>query len=670
MLRSCSKASRRAAVPAFEGQPQDTYQARTAGADYHESITKTKTSMKTIHPFRFLACLMWFHVWWVPGSAAADWPQWRGPDRSNHSKETGLLQEWPASGPPLTWQVSGLGMGISPVSVAEGRVYTIGNRDGGEYAFALDIASGTKVWATRLGNAVAENSLMRWLTQRSPTVDGERVYTLTANGELFCLRAADGKKLWQKNYATDFPTQRPWGYCDYPLVDGDHLICTPFSPKALMVAFNKLTGEVVWTTPGEVKGLAGYGATVMSMAGGLRQYVFLYGNSLMGVAAEDGRVLWQHPRANLRYGGTYTPIVQESRIFSPNGYGGGMAMFKLTGCGEEFVAEQEYHESFNFDAFQDSTVLNGDHVYTFDSVGKPVCIEFRTGKVIWEKQTTRGTKRAALTYAGDRLYLRHLNGVVTLAEVSPAGYNEKGSFNIPLHEPSMGVTFPVVAEGRLWIRDNDRLFAYDVRAGGPAGEPALPPSVLISLTDKELTGDGAPGTALRQGRDRAPDAIFIPTPNDVVERMLDLAGVKPQELVYDLGSGDGRIVIAAAQKSGARAVGYEIDPRLVKLARRRVAENKLEPLVRIEHEDIFTLDLSGADVITLYLYPGLMERLLPQFQKLKPGTRIVSHQFEIPGVPARQTLTVESKEDNESHRLFLWTTPLPAGPPAPPEQPK
>jgi hypothetical protein len=343
-------------------------------------------------------------------------------------------------------------------------------------------------------------------------------------------------------------------------------------------------------------------------------------------------------------------------------------LFNLTRQGDGLVAQQQYHHAFPFDAFQDSTVLVDDHVYAFGARAATVCIELQTGKQLWEEQPSRGKGRAALTYAGGRLYMRHLNGVVTLAEVSPASYTEKGSFAIPLHEPSSGVTFPVVGDGRLWVRDNDRLFSYDVRARPPAGKPVSPRSILLSPTERERqAGEDAASAAPRVGRDRPPDAIYIPTPHDVVERLLELAGVKAQDVVYDLGSVAGRIVIAAAKNRGAKALGYEIDPRLVQLSRERVAQGRVEALVRIEHEDIFTLDLSGADVITLFLYPRLMERLLPQLARLKPGTRIVSHQFEMPGVPPEKTVTVESQEDSEPHRLFLWTAPLSIAKPAPKE---
>jgi hypothetical protein len=130
---------------------------------------------------------------------------------------------------------------------------------------------------------------------------------------------------------------------------------------------------------------------------------------------------------------------------------------------------------------------------------------------------------------------------------------------------------------------------------------------------------------------RAPDAVFIPTPQDVVERMLQVAGVKKNEVVVDLGSGDGRIVITAAKRYGCQAIGYE---------------------------DMFTLDLSGVELVTVFLYPRLLERLIPQFEKLKPGSRIVSHQFEMPGIKPDQIITTDSKEDGDKHRLFLWTTPL------------
>jgi protein-L-isoaspartate O-methyltransferase len=235
---------------------------------------------------------------------------------------------------------------------------------------------------------------------------------------------------------------------------------------------------------------------------------------------------------------------------------------------------------------------------------------------------------------------------------------EKGRFLIPEHEESIGVTSPVVANGRLWLRDNNRLFCYDVSGSVLTAKRSPPTSVAIGLTDDELAVNPEGPREPRVGVNRAPDAVFVATPHDIVERMLQEAGVKNTDVVMDLGSGDGRFVIAAAKQYGCKAIGYEIDPRLVQQSREALAKENLGGLAIIEHRDIFTLDLSGADVITVFLYPRLMERLIPKFEKLKPGARIVSHQFEMPAIQEDKMLIVESKEDGDKHRIFLWTTPL------------
>jgi predicted RNA methylase len=150
----------------------------------------------------------------------------------------------------------------------------------------------------------------------------------------------------------------------------------------------------------------------------------------------------------------------------------------------------------------------------------------------------------------------------------------------------------------------------------------------------------------------------VPTPQDVVEKMLELAKVKRTDVVYDLGCGDGRIVVTAARKYGCKAVGFEIEQELVKLAKENVTKEALGRLVTIEKNDLFTADLSGADVITLYLLPRMNTRLLPQLEKLKAGSRIVSHEFPIPGVRPDQEVTVKASEDGVKHTIYLWTTPL------------
>jgi ribosomal protein L11 methylase PrmA len=157
---------------------------------------------------------------------------------------------------------------------------------------------------------------------------------------------------------------------------------------------------------------------------------------------------------------------------------------------------------------------------------------------------------------------------------------------------------------------------------------------------------------------RTPDVVYVGTPYDVVSKMLRMAEVKKSDVVYDLGCGDGRMVILAAQKYGSRGVGYDIDPERVRISRANVAKNRVENLVKIVQADIFTLDLKDADVIPMYLLPEMNRKLLPQLDKMKPGSRLVSHNYDLEGITADETFTMISNEDNASHTLYLYTTPL------------
>jgi SAM-dependent methyltransferase len=163
---------------------------------------------------------------------------------------------------------------------------------------------------------------------------------------------------------------------------------------------------------------------------------------------------------------------------------------------------------------------------------------------------------------------------------------------------------------------------------------------------------------IHEDGEKKPDVVYVPTPNDVVAKMLEMANVQKDDLLYDLGCGDGRIVVTAAQRFGCKAVGYDIDPKRIKESHGNVAKNNIGHLVTIEKKDIFTLDLSKANVITLYLLPSLNVRLIPQLEKLGPGSRIVSHDFSMRGVKPDEIVSLFSDEDKNQHKIFLWTTPL------------
>ncbi len=184
-------------------------------------------------------------------------------------------------------------------------------------------------------------------------------------------------------------------------------------------------------------------------------------------------------------------------------------------------------------------------------------------------------------------------------------------------------------------------------------------AIICFAVAPALCGEAPVQEAEKQAKPaRTPDVVFVPTPQEVVDKMLELAEVKKTDLVYDLGCGDGRIVVTAAKKYGCRAVGFDIDPKRIEESLENVKKNKVEKLVKIEEQDIFKLDLSPANVITLYLLPELNEKLIPQLEKLKPGSRIVSHDFRMKGVKPDKMVEMTTDDNGTEHKVFLWTTPL------------
>jgi outer membrane protein assembly factor BamB len=567
---------------------------------------------------------------------AGHWPQWRGPDRTNVSAETGLLKEWPEAGPPLAWKVDGLCGGVPPVAVAGGRVYVLGDREGEEVLTALAESDGKKLWTAAVGPTAPGNmSIMRWLSQRTPTVDGDRVYTVTNRGELTCLATADGTVRWRKNYVADFGGQRNnWGYCDFPLVDGDRLVCTPCGPDATLVALDKRTGAMVWkcAVPGAPRST--YGAVVAAEIAGVRQYVQQFDTLVIGVAAADGKRLWSYlPEESKEFSGNmHTVLIRGDEVFASSGWDRVGALVRLAATGTEFRVQEAYRRRLAFDPWLGSSVRLGDYVHAANGF----CAEWQTGRLAGRVAVPgRAARefdrtqllRMTMTCADGRLYHRTANNVVSLTEVKADGtYAKRGEFTAPRGSDEPAWSFPVVAGGRLYLRDQGVLLCYDVR-------------------DKAA-------------RRRRPDVIFVPTPQDVVEQMLELAGVTKKDVVADLGCGDGRIVVTAAKRYGCRAVGYELDPECVRLALKNVKAEGVEGLVRIEGEDLFKADLRGVTVVTLYLGPAMNARLIPQLETLPRGARIVSHAFPMPGVTPDRVMEVKSAEDDVVRKLYLWTTPL------------
>jgi outer membrane protein assembly factor BamB len=380
----------------------------------------------------------------------ANWPQWRGPNRDGISKETGLLKQWPAEGPPLAWKAAGAGRGYSSFSLANGRLFTMGLRGEREFVIAFDVATGKEAWATAHGTAFRND---RGDGPRgTPTVDGERVYALGGSGDLSALNARTGQVVWTKNILKEFGGRNiTWGISESPLVVGDKLLVNPGGPGASIVALNKNDGSVIWKSQSDK---AGYSSAIPVQVNGGTQVVFFTHERAVGLDLKDGRLLWEYARPANDVANAATPIVRANRVFisSDYGTGGGVVEIKPDGTAQEvwFTKEMRNHHS--------SSVLVGDHLYGFSSAIL-TAMKFDTGEIAWKD---RSVGKGSLVYADGRLYCFSENGVMGLVEATPAGYLEKGRFRI--EQGSLPTwTHPVVAGGRLYLRDQDTIYAFDVR---------------------------------------------------------------------------------------------------------------------------------------------------------------------------------------------------------------
>ena len=547
------------------------------------------------------------------------------------------------------------------LAVAVGRIYVLGYGKDHEYAVALD-GGGKIVWRSKIGRTDSParylTSVMRWLSQRTPTVDRDRLYAFTIYGELICLSAANGQELWRKDYIKDFGGDRgPWGYCDFPLVDGEKLICTPGGPTNTIVALDKKTGQLLWKCAVPESKKSTYSSIIIAESGGVRQYVSQLSEGVVGVAAVDGRLLWHYPEITHKYGNVHSAMIWNDGVFTLCGWGCGCALLKLVPGEKGFDIEERYKAKGDFDSWISSTIRIGNDVYSF--ARSVSCLDISTGEQRWSESGS-GYARSPVTYADGRFYVRRGDGHVRLAEATGKGITLYGEFDVPPSGKARTWTFPVVAGGRLYLRDQDLLYCYDVRGTDYKPPTAVwgPPKPIAAPSKTTSSGEDVVKTQATRDRGAAPDAIFVPTPQDIVEKMLEVAKVSKDDVLYDLGSGEGRIVITAARVYGCKAIGYEIDKSLVRLARENAEEAKVDDWVRFEDEDLFKADLSEASVITLYLGPELNRKLIRQLEKLRPGSRVVSHEFDMPGIQPDKVVKMVSGEDDVEHTIYLWTTPL------------
>lgn len=483
-------------------------------------------------------------------AAPGDIPQWRGPNRDGIFADKNLLKEWPADGLKLAWKATGLGSGMASVSIANGKLFTMGGK-GGQSIMCLDPATHEILWKAKLTDKGGE-------PRCTPTVDGDLVFAVSTEGDLVAVQARDGTEVWRKSFDKDFgnPPKPTWQFSESPLIDGDKLIVVPGSGEAVMAALNKKTGEILWKTTATLTGKghdgAGYTGAVVSNAAGIRQYVTLVGKGAIGVDANTGKLLWHYNRVANGTAVIPTPLVWDDFVFVSSGYGTGAALLKITPApagttlsapapkvdeakvadltkkladlnaelnkrrdarnklpkdSADYKAADEKVQGIKPDIAKVETELNktkgvkdnestpsvipgspvaaveqywlnagifqnhhggmvriGDYIYAGNghNNGFPICLEWKTGKVMWKKERGPGKESAAVVAADGNLYFRYQDGIMALIEASPNGYTEKGAFKLAtVNGPSW--PHPAIHNGKLYVRDQDVLMCYELR---------------------------------------------------------------------------------------------------------------------------------------------------------------------------------------------------------------
>ena len=380
-----------------------------------------------------------------------EWFQFRGPNRDGISPESGLLQEWPSGGPPQAWKATAIGTGYSAISVSGTRGFTMGENGGKAYVVALNLADGKVLWKTEVGKGGDPDN--RGAGPRStPATDGTLVFSLSHYGEIACLQAASGKVVWTSSMSKFGGNMPGWGWSESPLLDGGQVV---FTPGGSVVALNKMTGAPMWQT--KIKGGAHYASLAVADIGGIRQYLVFNDQIVAGLAARNGALAWSADRPG-KTAICSTPAYKDGVLFVSSGYGVGHTAYKVAGAGGRFQVQEAYSGK-EMESHHGGFVISGDYVYG-TSQAALVCLELKTGKVAWQG---RSAGKGSITLADGHLILRGEGGGVALVEASPTAFKEKGSFNLPKSGGQGAWAYPVVAGGKLFLREWDSMICYDLK---------------------------------------------------------------------------------------------------------------------------------------------------------------------------------------------------------------
>ncbi len=389
-------------------------------------------------------------------SVAGNWPQWRGPNRDGVNPEKGLANQWPEAGPKLLYKATGVGGGFSSVVIADGTLYTLGDLNDACYLFALDL-KGKHKWKARVGAPQGHRGYPG--PRSTPTVSGGHVYCLGQHGDLVCVSTA-GKEVWRTNIQTDHggKMMSGWRWSESPLVDDGNVIVTPGGGKGAVLALNAKTGKPAWRCE-DWQDSAGYSSLIIREIGGIKQYLQLTGRSVAGIDASNGKLLWRADRPG-RTAVVSTPIYHEGHLFVSSAYNVGCNGFEVQYKNNRFSATETYKHagSVGMANHHGGVIRVGDYVY--GSNGNALsCIRLADGKVMWNE---RSAGKGAIVVADSKIILRTERGPVSMVKLTPNAYEEVSRFNQPERSRAKAWAHPVVLDGKLYLRDQDNLFVYDV----------------------------------------------------------------------------------------------------------------------------------------------------------------------------------------------------------------
>lgn len=395
---------------------------------------------------------------------AAEWNQWRGPNHDGVSTETGLMASWSQDGPELVWRNDKMGDGYSNLSFGDGKIFSMGDRDGSCVLYALDAETGKEAWKLQVGRSGGNYEGPRC----TPATDDKLVFALGQFGDFVCADVKTGKLLWKGNVEKELGgrVMSGWNFSMSPVIDGNQVVLPIGGDKGTVIAMEKSVKgpKILWRSSG-LTDAAAYTSAVPVTIGGTRQYLIFTDKRIAGVAAKDGKVLWQADCPGKVAVCTDPAFWMDGKetcyIIASSAYDTGARGFEVTGKGSNFKAEEIYAADRRLQSHHGGIVQVGGHFYLLTQ-NQLACVDPKTGKTLWNN---RSVGKGSIMSVDGKLIVRSEggDGPVALVEVSTEGYKEISRFDQPNRTDKNSWTYPTVYDGRLYIRDQGLLLCYKIK---------------------------------------------------------------------------------------------------------------------------------------------------------------------------------------------------------------